>query len=103
MAHDYVLEEAITTDFALVHATGVTGTATWCSTLGTQLQPARGDGRPRLIAEVEELVEPGAIDPDRSTCRASMSTAGRWSAGTSEKADRERTTRLPDPAGVQGV
>ncbi|WP_395243588.1 CoA transferase subunit A [Agromyces sp. MMS24-K17] len=64
-AHDFVLEEAIATDFALVHA-------------------RRGDRRGNLvfdrsarnfsplcamagrvcIAEVEELVEPGDLDPD---------------------------------------
>jgi 3-oxoacid CoA-transferase subunit A len=62
---EYVLEEAITTDFALVHAAKGDrhGNLVFHSSARNFNPVAAMAGR-ITVAEVEELVEPGGIDPD---------------------------------------
>ncbi|WP_127793046.1 CoA transferase subunit A [Agromyces sp. LHK192] len=64
--HEFVLEEAITTDFALVHALAGDrhGNLVFDKSARNFSPLAAMAGRV-CIAEVEELVEPGVIDPDR--------------------------------------
>jgi 3-oxoacid CoA-transferase subunit A len=47
------------------------------------------------VAEVEQIVEIGAIDPDQCTCPASTSTAS-CSMRTPEKRIEQRTVRQGD-------
>jgi 3-oxoacid CoA-transferase subunit A len=63
---EFVLEEAICTDFALVHAR----LGDWHGNLvfhesARNFSPLAAMAGRVCIAEVEELVEPGSIDPDR--------------------------------------
>ncbi|MFC3850385.1 CoA transferase subunit A [Corynebacterium hansenii] len=62
---DYVLEEAIVTDFSLVHAARGDrhGNLVFNKSARQFGPPAASAGR-FCIAQVEELVEPGEIDPD---------------------------------------
>ncbi|WP_199255080.1 CoA transferase subunit A [Mycolicibacterium mengxianglii] len=62
----YVLEEAITTDFALVHARlGDTDGNLVFEKTAMNFNPLAAMAGRITIAQVEELVEPGAIDPGR--------------------------------------
>lgn len=62
---DFVLEEAITTDFALVHAvTGDRHGNLMFHRAARNFSPLAAMAGRICIAQVEELVEPGAIDPD---------------------------------------
>ncbi|TXP93630.1 succinyl-CoA--3-ketoacid-CoA transferase, partial [Escherichia coli] len=62
---EFVLEEAITTDFALVHALrgDRPGNLVFNKAARQSSPPAAMAGR-ICIAQVEQLVEPGEIDPD---------------------------------------
>lgn len=64
--HDYVMEEAITTDFSLVHALAGDrhGNLVFAKSARNFNPLAAMAGRV-CIAQVEELVEPGRLDPDR--------------------------------------
>jgi 3-oxoacid CoA-transferase subunit A len=63
---DYVLEEAITTDFGLVHALAADrhGNLVFHES-ARNFNPLCAMAGRVTIAEVEELVEPGDLDPDR--------------------------------------
>jgi len=62
---EFVLEEAITTDFALVHARrGDRHGNLVFDKSARNFSPLAAMAGAVCIAEVEELVEPGAIDPD---------------------------------------
>ncbi|GAB3385800.1 CoA transferase subunit A [Humibacter soli] len=65
VSKDFVLEEAITTDFSLVHAQvgDIHGNLVFNQSARNFSPLAAMAGRV-CIAEVETLVEPGAIDPD---------------------------------------
>lgn len=64
-ARQYVLEEAITTDFALVHALrGDRHGNLVFSKSARNFNPLAAMAGRVCIAQVEELVPPGAIDPD---------------------------------------
>ncbi|MGR0320082.1 CoA transferase subunit A [Agromyces sp. ZXT2-3] len=63
--HEFVLEEAITTDFALVHALkGDRHGNLVFDKSARNFSPLAAMAGRICIAEVEELVEPGEIDPD---------------------------------------
>ncbi len=66
VAQEYVLEEAITTDFAFVHAArgDLHGNLVFHRSARNFNPLAAMAGRV-CIAEVEELVEPGELDPDQ--------------------------------------
>lgn len=62
---DFVLEEAITTDYALVHAAkGDKHGNLVFNKAARQFSPVAAMAGRICIAQVEELVEPGQIDPD---------------------------------------
>ncbi|MEO6941914.1 MAG: CoA transferase subunit A [Terrimesophilobacter sp.] len=62
---EFVLEEAITTDFAIVHALrGDTHGNLVFNKAARNFNPIAAMAGRICIAEVEELVEPGEIDPD---------------------------------------
>ena len=62
---EFVLEEAITTDFALVHAAkGDRHGNLVFNKAARQFSPVAAMAGKVCIAQVEELVEPGEIDPD---------------------------------------
>lgn len=64
-AHEFVLEEAITTDFALVHAArGDRHGNLVFSRSARNFSPLAAMAGRVCIAQVEELVEPGELDPD---------------------------------------
>ena len=64
--HEFVLEEAITTDFALVHAlTGDRHGNLVFDKSARNFSPLAAMAGRVCIAQVEELVEPGEIDPDQ--------------------------------------
>jgi 3-oxoacid CoA-transferase subunit A len=64
-ARDFVLEEAITTDFALVHALrGDRHGNLVFNKAARNFNPLAAMAGRICIAQVEELVEPGQIDPD---------------------------------------
>jgi 3-oxoacid CoA-transferase subunit A len=63
--HDYVLEEAIVTDFSIVHALrGDRHGNLVFNKAARNFSPLAAMAGRICIAQVEELVEPGAIDPD---------------------------------------
>src|SRR5690606_13193545 len=64
--HDYVLEEAISTDFALVHAARGDryGNLIFNKT-AQNFSPVAAMAGTVCIAQVEELVEPGDLVPDQ--------------------------------------
>lgn len=63
---DYVLEEAIATDFALVHARlGDRHGNLVFNKAARNFNPLAAMAGRICVAQVEELVEPGEIDPDR--------------------------------------
>lgn len=63
--HEYVLEEAITTDFALIHAAkGDRFGNLVFEKSARNFSPVAAMSARVCIAQVEELVEPGDIDPD---------------------------------------
>ncbi|MGO3153306.1 MAG: CoA transferase subunit A [Galactobacter sp.] len=63
--HDYVLEESIVTDYALVHAAvGDRHGNLVFNEAARQFSPAAATAGKVCIAQVEKLVEPGEIDPD---------------------------------------
>ncbi|MDL9980133.1 CoA transferase subunit A [Microbacterium candidum] len=63
---DYVLEEAITTDFALVHAAvGDRHGNLIFNKAARNFNPLAAMAGRVCIAQVERLVEPGELDPDR--------------------------------------
>jgi 3-oxoacid CoA-transferase subunit A len=65
-ARDYVLEEAITTDFALVHAAvGDRHGNLVFSKAARNFNPLAATAAWVCVAQVEQLVEPGDLDPDR--------------------------------------
>ncbi|MGM1016053.1 MAG: CoA transferase subunit A [Actinomycetota bacterium] len=65
-ARDFVLEEAITTDFALVHAAAGDRHGNLVFTKAARnFNPLAAMAGRICIAQVEKLVEPGEIDPDR--------------------------------------
>ena len=72
----YVLEEAIRTDFALVRAAvgDRHGNLVFHET-ARNFNPLAATAGRITIAEVEELVEPGELDPTGSTCRGSSCIA----------------------------
>ncbi|MBB5634027.1 3-oxoacid CoA-transferase subunit A [Cryobacterium mesophilum] len=62
---EFVLEEAITTDFAIIHALrGDTHGNLVFNKAARNFNPVAAMAGRVCIAEVEELVEPGSIDPD---------------------------------------
>ncbi|AXT84658.1 succinyl-CoA--3-ketoacid-CoA transferase [Aeromicrobium sp. A1-2] len=64
-AHDFVLEDAISTDFALVHAwRGDRHGNLVFNKAARNFSPLAAMAGRICIAQVEELVEPGDIDPD---------------------------------------
>lgn len=64
--HDYVLEEAIVTDFALVHALrGDTHGNLIFNKSARNFNPLAAMAGKICIAQVEELVAPGELDPDQ--------------------------------------
>ena len=64
-AHEFVLEEAITTDFALVHALkGDRHGNLVFDKSARNFSPLAAMAGRVCIAQVEELVEPGDLDPD---------------------------------------
>ncbi|MBM7504341.1 CoA transferase subunit A [Agromyces aurantiacus] len=64
-AHEFVLEEAITTDFALVHALkGDRHGNLVFDKSARNFSPLAAMAGRVCIAQVEELVEPGELDPD---------------------------------------
>lgn len=64
-AADFVLERAITTDYALVHAAkGDTHGNLVFNKAARQFSPVAAMAGRICIAQVEELVEPGQLDPD---------------------------------------
>jgi 3-oxoacid CoA-transferase subunit A len=68
-----MLERGIRADLAIIKA----GRADERGQCGVpqdraQLQPSDGDRGKVCVAEVEEIVPVGSIDPDRSTCPASI-------------------------------
>jgi 3-oxoacid CoA-transferase subunit A len=64
--HEFVLEEAITTDFALVHALqGDRHGNLVFDKSARNFSPLAAMAGGVCIAQVEELVEPGEIDPDQ--------------------------------------
>ena len=64
--HDYVLEEAITADFALVHAAvGDTEGNLIFNKAAMNFNPLAAMAGTITIAEVEKLVEPGQLDPSQ--------------------------------------
>ncbi|WP_102157797.1 CoA transferase subunit A [Zhihengliuella halotolerans] len=64
--NEYVLEESIVTDFALVHALrGDRHGNLVFNKAARQFGPPAAMAGKVCIAQVEELVEPGAIDPDQ--------------------------------------
>ncbi|MFE2771891.1 CoA transferase subunit A [Microbacterium resistens] len=63
--HDYVLEEAIVTDYALVHALrGDRHGNLVFNKAARNFNPLAAQAGRICIAQVEELVEPGELDPD---------------------------------------
>lgn len=65
-ARDFVLEEAITTDFALVHAVaGDRHGNLIFNKAARNFNPLAAMAGRVCIAQVENLVEPGELDPDR--------------------------------------
>jgi 3-oxoacid CoA-transferase subunit A len=63
--HDYVLEEAIVTDFALVHAAkGDRHGNLIFNKAARNFNPLAAMAGRVCIAQVEQLVEPGELDPD---------------------------------------
>jgi 3-oxoacid CoA-transferase subunit A len=63
---DFVLEESITTDFALVHAAAADRHGNLVFTKAARnFNPLAAMAGRICIAQVEKLVEPGEIDPDR--------------------------------------
>lgn len=63
--HDYVLEESIVTDFALVHAwRGDRHGNLIFNKAARNFNPLAAQAGRICIAQVEELVEPGELDPD---------------------------------------
>ncbi len=65
-SRDYVLEEAITTDFALVHAlAGDRHGNLIFNKAARNFNPLAAMAGRICIAQVEQLVEPGELDPDR--------------------------------------
>jgi 3-oxoacid CoA-transferase subunit A len=65
-ARDYVLEEAITTDFALVHAAvGDRHGNLVFNKAARNFNPLAATAARVCVAQVEQLVEPGDLDPDR--------------------------------------
>lgn len=63
---DYVLEEAITTDFALVHAlAGDRHGNLIFNKAARNFNPLAAMAGRICIAQVEQMVEPGELDPDR--------------------------------------
>ncbi|MFE6995025.1 CoA transferase subunit A [Microbacterium sp. NPDC057659] len=63
--HDYVLEESIVTDFALVHAwRGDRHGNLIFNKAARNFNPLAAQAGRVCIAQVEELVEPGELDPD---------------------------------------
>jgi 3-oxoacid CoA-transferase subunit A len=63
---EYVLERAITTDFALVRAAvGDRHGNLVFNKAGRNFNPLAAMAGRITVAEVEQLVEPGEIDPDR--------------------------------------
>ena len=63
---EYVLEEAITTDFSLVHAlAGDRHGNLVFNKAARNFNPLAAMAGRICIAQVEELVEPGELDPDR--------------------------------------
>lgn len=65
-AREYVLEEAIVTDFALVHAQqGDRHGNLIFNKAARNFNPLAAMAGKICIAQVEELVEPGELDPDR--------------------------------------
>ncbi|MFC4139130.1 MULTISPECIES: CoA transferase subunit A [unclassified Microbacterium] len=63
--HDYVLEESIATDFALVHAwRGDRHGNLIFNKAARNFNPLAAQAGRICIAQVEELVEPGELDPD---------------------------------------
>lgn len=65
-ARDYVLEEAITTDFSLVHAlAGDRHGNLIFNKAARNFNPLAAMAGRICIAQVEQLVEPGDLDPDR--------------------------------------
>jgi 3-oxoacid CoA-transferase subunit A len=64
--HEYVLEESIVTDYALVHAAvGDRHGNLVFHEAARQFAPAAAMAGKVCIAQVERLVEPGEIDPDQ--------------------------------------
>ncbi|MFG6504025.1 CoA transferase subunit A [Microbacterium sp. P05] len=64
-AHDYVLEEAIVTDYALVHALrGDRHGNLVFNKAARNFSPLAAMAGRVCIAQVEDLVEPGELDPD---------------------------------------
>ncbi|WP_203135560.1 CoA transferase subunit A [Microbacterium sp. JZ31] len=65
-AHEYVLEEAIRTDFALVHALrGDRHGNLVFNRSARNFSPLAAMAGAVCVAQVEELVEPGELDPDQ--------------------------------------
>ncbi|SEL84327.1 3-oxoacid CoA-transferase subunit A [Colwellia chukchiensis] len=89
---DYILEQAITGDFAIIKAWKADrfGNLVYRKT-ARNFNPMAATAGKITVAEVEELVEPGALDPDE------IHTPGiyvnRVIQGTFEKRIEQRTTR----------
>jgi len=64
--HEYVLEESITTDFALLHAKLADRHGNLVFNKATrQFAPLAAQAGRTVIVQVERVVEPGEIDPDQ--------------------------------------
>lgn len=97
----YVLERAIVTDYALVHAWKGDrhGNLVFRESARNFNPPAAGAGR-ITIAEVEELVEPGTIDPDCVHVPGIQVNRVVHVPVTGPKKIEKRTVRAADPKGA---
>ncbi|MEL6414146.1 MAG: CoA-transferase, partial [Pseudomonadota bacterium] len=94
---DYILEEGIFADLAIVKAwkADTTGNAIFRKTARNFNQPAATCGTV-CVMEVEEIVEPGALDPDAIHIPGIY--VHRLVQGTFEKRIEQRTVRTKETA-----
>lgn len=96
----YVLEEAITTDFALVHARrGDRHGNLVFHESARNFNPLAAMAGRVAIAEVEELIEPGELDPD-DVHLPGIFVQRVLHAPEPEKRIEKRTVRRPDESGA---
>jgi 3-oxoacid CoA-transferase subunit A len=101
---EYVLEEAIATDFALVHAArGDRHGNLVFHRAARNFSPLAAMAGRVCVAQVEELVEPGGLDPDAVHLPGIYVHRVVVVGPGVEKRIERRTTRLPDAATGAGA